>query len=70
MDAEQYLRQQIAARQRRTSISGLRTIAQPSDCYVYRLNADGTKGELLRIEPPYEPSKKVRQMINVRTDVL
>jgi len=35
-------------------VSGLRNYAPPSECRVYRMNPDGTRGEFLRIEKTEE----------------
>lgn len=48
-------------------VRGLRNYAIPSDCYVFEMKPDGSKGEFLRIEKPkiYERDFKFGKGINI-----
>ncbi len=42
-------------------VPGLRAHSHASDCFVFRMNEDGSKGGLLRIEPPVYTFKKIKR---------
>lgn len=48
-------------------VYGLRDYSPPGDCYVFKANPDGSKGELLRIEQPmsYDGDFKFGKGINI-----